>query len=82
MSETETELGLVAAEDDDHGAVPVPSGEFLFNEQRTSYIAGLLEEKRGYAGQGLDDRVAEVDAELARVGAGGKTARKRAEARK
>jgi hypothetical protein len=32
------------------------------------YIAGLLEERRGYVVRGDAKRVAEVDAELARVG--------------
>ena len=38
-------------------------------EQRENYIRALLEERRGYVLHGLVDRVAEVDAELARVGA-------------
>ena len=33
-----------------------------------AYIAALLRERAGYLAAGLDDRVAEVDAELARVG--------------
>ena len=81
---------------EDHGAVPAATGEFVSDEQKQAYIAGLLAEKAGYearvkaVGSGKPDRyteeqlkgrVAEVDAELARVGHGGKTARKRGEAR-
>lgn len=34
----------------------------------SSYAEGLLVERQGYKDRGLDDRVAEVDAELAKVG--------------
>lgn len=33
-----------------------------------SYVAGLLEERAGYVARGLANRVAQVDAELARLG--------------
>ncbi len=89
-----TEVEDVAVEED-HGAVPV-GGEFVSDEQRKEYVTALLVEKTGYERRvaavssgkvdryteaQLSDRVKQVDAELARVGAGGKTARKRGEAR-
>jgi hypothetical protein len=54
----------------------------LTKEQRENYIRALLEERRGYVLHGLDDRVAEVDAELARVGASAEPPAKRAATRK
>lgn len=92
MSATEAEDIAV---DEDHGAVPV-GGEFVSDEQRKEYVTALLTEKTGYERRvkavaggkkdpyteaQLQDRVDQVDKELARVGHGGKTARKRAEAR-
>ena len=32
------------------------------------YVEALLEERRGYVARGLDERVAQVDAEIARYG--------------
>jgi uncharacterized small protein (DUF1192 family) len=51
-------------------------------EQKQSYIAGLVEERRGYVVRGLDDKVAAVDAELRRLGAKAETPAKRATKRK
>ena len=89
MSATETE--------DVPAEAPVPAtGEFVSDEQRKEYVVALLTEKSGYERRvqavssgkkdpyteaQLQDRVAQVDAELARVGSGGKTARKRGETR-
>lgn len=50
-------------------------------EQRKAYIAGLLQEREGYARRGLDDRLKAVDAELRRVGAQGKIPKDQAERR-
>jgi hypothetical protein len=50
----------------------------MTNEQRESYIKALLVERETYEKRDLEDRVAEVDAELARVGAEGKSPAKRA----
>lgn len=50
-------------------------------EQREGYIKALLEERRGYVMRSDDAGVAEVDAELARIGAEGKPAAKRAQKR-
>jgi hypothetical protein len=41
----------------------------MTDDERKATIAGLLEERRGYVARGLDDRVAQVDAELRRIGA-------------
>ena len=57
-------------------------GEEMTEEERTSKIAALLEERRGYELRGLNDRVAAVDAELRRLGAQAVPARKRAAKRK
>ena len=35
--------------------------------RRADYVRALQEERAGYAARGLDDRVAEVDAQLARL---------------
>lgn len=35
-------------------------------DQRAAYVRALKEEREGYVKRGLDDRVAQVDAELAR----------------
>jgi hypothetical protein len=51
------------------------------NEQRKTYITGLIEERRGYANRGLDDKVAEVDAELRRMGHEASVPQERAERR-
>lgn len=40
----------------------------MTNEQKKEYIAALLRERAGYEQYGHTDRVAEVDAELERVG--------------
>ncbi|MFI5955817.1 hypothetical protein [Cryptosporangium sp. NPDC051539] len=42
------------------GYLEVPTAE-------ETHIAALLEERRGYVARGLDDRVAQVDAELQRL---------------
>lgn len=52
------------------------------DEQRKEWVAALLEERRGYVTHGLDERVAEVDAVLARLGAEGVAPAKRATRRK
>lgn len=54
----------------------------MTDEQRAAKIEALLEERRGYAIHGLTDQVAEVDAELKRLGAEGTTPAKRAAKRK
>lgn len=92
MSATEVEDVEVI---EDHGAVPI-GGEFVSDEQRKEYSTALLTEKAGYERRvkavasgktdrfteaQLQDRVAQVDAELARIGAAGKTPRKRGETR-
>jgi hypothetical protein len=38
------------------------------------YVAGLIEERRGYVLRDLPDRIAQVDSELARFGAAVETA--------
>lgn len=48
------------------------------DEMTAAYIAGLLEERRGYVAKGDDAAVAEVDAELKRVGHKAKAPAKRA----
>ena len=40
----------------------------MTNEQKKDYIAALLRERAGYEQYGHADRVADVDAELERVG--------------
>lgn len=50
-------------------------------EQKKAYIKALLEERRGAVTYGRDRRVAAIDAELARLGAGGKPPGKRAATR-
>jgi hypothetical protein len=47
-------------------------------EQEKGYIAALLRERAGYEQQGKTASVAEVDAELARLGAKAATPAKRA----
>ena len=51
-------------------------------EQEKGYIAALLRERAGYVQQGNDAAVAEVDAELRRLGAKAETPAKRATKRK
>lgn len=51
-------------------------------EERKSKIAALLEEKRGYENRGLDDRAAQVDKELKRLGNSASTGRQKAAKRK
>lgn len=45
-------------------------------EQRGDYLRALEEEKRGYEQRGLKGRLAEVDAEIARLTSEAKPARK------
>jgi hypothetical protein len=45
----------------------------MTDERRQDLIKALLEEKRGYVLYGTPEQVAGVDAELARLGAEGKT---------
>lgn len=40
----------------------------MTSEQMRDLIAALIREREGYSRAGKDDRVAEVDAELARLG--------------
>lgn len=47
-------------------------------EQTQEYIAALIRERAGYEQYGLKDRVADVDAELKRVGYEAKAPAKRA----
>ncbi len=42
--------------------------EFASEEQRAQYIAALLRERAGHLAAGFEDRLSQVDAELARVG--------------
>lgn len=51
------------------------------NERETT-IRALLEERRGYQQRGLDDRVAQIDELLRKLGAAGTTPAKRAATRK
>jgi hypothetical protein len=51
----------------------------MTSEQTAEYIRALLEERRGYEAFGNAAGIAEVDAELSRVGHKAKTPRKRAE---
>ena len=53
----------------------------MTNEQRQRYITALLEERRGYDARGNADGVAQVDAELRRVGHEGTAPVTRAERR-
>ena len=53
----------------------------MTDEQRAAQIRALIEERRGYVERGQDDRVAQVDAELARLGAAGSAPAKRSEKR-
>lgn len=50
----------------------------MTSEQKRDLIAALIRERAGYEQYGLTDRVAEVDAELARWGHGAKAPAKRA----
>ena len=50
----------------------------MTNEQRQTYIAGLLDELRACEVNGKDDRAADVRAELSRVGHEGAAPAKRA----
>jgi hypothetical protein len=50
----------------------------MTKEQTKDYIAALLRERAGYEQYGHADRVAEVDAELERVGHKAKTPAQRA----
>lgn len=50
--------------------------------EKAQTIQALLEERRGYETQGLAERVAEVDAELRRLGADAAPPAKRAARRK
>jgi len=52
--------------------------EFVSDEQKAAHIASLIRELEGYKVRGLDDRVAQVEAELARLGAKGAAPAKRA----
>jgi uncharacterized small protein (DUF1192 family) len=49
--------------------------------EREAALAALREERRGYEVRGLEDRVALVDAEIARIGADDETPARRAEKR-
>lgn len=51
-------------------------------EQNAEMIAALIRERDGYERLGLDDRVREVDEELARWGANAKPPAKRAATRR
>lgn len=48
------------------------------NQQSADYIAALLRERDGYEVHGRTEKVAEVNAELKRIGAQGKPPAKRA----
>jgi hypothetical protein len=50
----------------------------MTNEQRQTYITALLDERRAAEVNGKTDRVAAINAELARVGHEGTTPAKRA----
>lgn len=50
----------------------------MTNEQKQAYIAGLLEERRGYEIYGNEAGLAAVDAELERLGHKAKAPAKRA----
>lgn len=50
----------------------------MTKEQDQAQIAALLAERRGYVMRGLEMRVRQVDAELARLGHGGAPPAKRA----
>jgi hypothetical protein len=50
----------------------------MTDEQREGTIAALLEERRGLVQRGLTSRVAQVDAELKRLGAGAETGQRKA----
>jgi len=50
----------------------------MTNEQRATYIAALLEERRAAEVNGKPDRVAAINAELVNVGHEGATPAKRA----
>ena len=53
----------------------------MTNEQRTSQIRALLEERRGYEARGLTDRVNDVNTELTLIGYEGAPVATRAEKR-
>lgn len=50
----------------------------MSDAENEAYIAALIEERALYQRSGLPDRVAEVNAELQRIGGEGKPAAKRA----
>jgi hypothetical protein len=50
----------------------------MTNEQRTAYIAGLIEERRAAELNGKPERVSAIDAELVAVGHAAATPAKRA----
>ena len=50
----------------------------MTDQQRQSRIAALIREREGYIRRGLMDRVRDVDAALAALGATGQTPAKRA----
>lgn len=51
------------------------------NEEKKAMIAALLEERRGYVNRGDDDRVAQVDAQLRRLGGSAEKPSQRAQRR-
>lgn len=53
----------------------------MSDEQRSAYIAALIEERDGYRASGREDRAAEVDAELSKWGEKGEAPAVRAEKR-
>lgn len=53
----------------------------MTNEERTNQITALIHERRLYESAGRTDRVAEVDAELRKLGHEGATPQKRSERR-
>jgi hypothetical protein len=56
----------------------MPGSAPMSNEQKKEYIAALLREREGYEKYGRTDELAAVDAELKRLGHGGKPPAKRA----
>ena len=52
-------------------------GGSMTNEEKKATIAALVEERRGYVARGEDSRVAEVDEQLRRLGAGARTGAQR-----
>ncbi len=53
----------------------------MTNEQRTSQIRALLEERRGYVERGNADRIGDVDEQLRLIGHEGASVATRAEKR-